>query len=178
MLAQLQNSKIFLKDVYESDKLSLGSDNKDFVVCGFLFFQDFYKITWWKIQSIGSQRDKTEHACTHKHPLKEISLKNGKSIGRKGHKKDKAPDVFGNMSGSVCYNLECIRERIGGKIGEIGVTLQKPGMSGWENLLATGSHGRFLNGIFIIIKITFSLKKKKQYTLFLFFKLIYFLIER
>ena len=45
MRAQLQNSKIFLKDVYESDKLSLGSDNKDFVVCGFLFFQDFYKIT-------------------------------------------------------------------------------------------------------------------------------------
>ena len=161
MLAQLQNSKIFLKDVYESDKLSLGSDNKDFVVCGFLFFQDFYKITWWKIQSIGSQRDKTEHACTHRHPLKEISLKNGKSIGRKGHKKDKAPDVFGNMSGSVCYNLECIRERIGGKIGEIGVTLQKPGMSGWENLLATGSHGRFLNGTFYHYKNNIFLKKKK-----------------
>lgn len=31
----------------------------------------------------------------------EISLKNGKSIGRKGHKKDKAPDAFGNISGSA-----------------------------------------------------------------------------
>lgn len=64
----------------------------------------------------------------HAHTLckGEISLKNGKSIGRKGHKKDKAPDAFGNMSGSVCCNLECRAERRGGKMGEVGVTSQKP----------------------------------------------------
>lgn len=49
---------------------------------------------------------------------------------------------------AVCCNLECRAERRGGKMGEVGVTSQKPWMSGWGNLLATGSHGTFLNGTF------------------------------
>lgn len=53
-------------------------------------------------------------------------MKNGKLIGREGHKKDKVPEALGNMSGSVCYNLECRAEKGGGKVGEIGTILQKP----------------------------------------------------